>query len=156
MAQNGEDIEKASGRNEPNGIETTPVRDEANKKRDGASAAYGYRIDALVLSGTHQNPRRLVNGRNKAFLEIGGRPLVRHVVDALVGAEEIDRIFVVGPADELREVLAACPRTECVQQEGKVLSNSWAGIRASEQRFADLPKEEVNQRPVLVLSLIHI
>jgi len=113
---------------------------------------YAHAIDAIVLAGTHQNPRRLVGGRNKAFLEIAGRPLVRHVVDALVAAGRIAEIFVVGPAAELAVALDGCSRVHCVPQEGKMLSNSWAAIRASETRHGDLAEGELHRRPLLIIS----
>ena len=113
---------------------------------------YRHAIDAVVLAGTHQNPRRLINGRNKAFLEIGGKPLVRHVVDALEGARQIDQVYVVGPCEELQSVLAGCANTRCVPQEGKMLENSWAAIRATEQPHAHLGGDAVHQRPLLFIS----
>ena len=115
-------------------------------------AGFGGAIEAVVLSGTHQNPRRLVNGRNKAFLEIDGRPLVRHVVDALRAARHISEIFVVGPADELASVLSDCPEVYCVPQEGKLLSNGWAAIRAVEARREQQAESDSAARPVLLVS----
>ena len=70
------------------------------------SDAYPFLLDAVVLAGTHQNPKRLISGHNKAFLKVAGQALVRYVVNALVDAESIDQIFVVGPAEELLEELA--------------------------------------------------
>ncbi|MDX1460241.1 MAG: NTP transferase domain-containing protein, partial [Xanthomonadales bacterium] len=67
--------------------------------------AYPHPLDAIVLAGTHRNPKRLIAGRNKAFLEIDARPLVRHVVDALLEAKGIDHIYVVGPLSGLRRAL---------------------------------------------------
>lgn len=113
---------------------------------------FGHPLDVVVLAGTHEDPRRLVNGRNKAFLEIAGRSLVRHVVDSLEAAEQVDRIFVVGPEHELRVALEGCPNTHCVEQEGRMLSNSWAAIRAIEASRAGLPAAELQQRPILMLS----
>ncbi len=124
--------------------EPKPLRDEP--------PAYGTPVDAIVLSGTHQNPRRLVQGRNKAFLEIEGRALVRHVADALAGAREVGRIYVVGPPEELAAVLEGCPRVVCVPQEGKLLSNGWAAVRAMEADHPELPPERVNERPLLLIS----
>jgi len=115
--------------------------------------AYPKRIDAIVLAGTHQNLRRLIAGKNKAFLEIGGRPLVRHVVDALLEAREIDEIFVVGPVEQLGNALQGVPsRVRTVQQEGKMLTNTWAAIYASESRHASEPADEVHRRPMLIIS----
>ena len=72
------------------------------------SAVYPHALDAIVLAGTHRNPKRLISGKNKAFLEIGGRPLVRHVVDALLEASAIAEIFVVGPVEQCFPVLPHC------------------------------------------------
>ncbi len=115
-------------------------------------AAYAHPVDAIVLAGTHQNPRRLINGQNKAFLEIDGRPLVRHVVDALQAARHIGQVFVVGPRDDLEQAIDGRPGVHCVEQEGKMLSNSWAGIRAAEAHYRGLALEEVHQRPLLIIS----
>jgi len=110
-------------------------------------------LDAIVLAGTHQNPKRLIDGKNKAFLEIGGKPLVRHVVDALLEATQISEIFVVGPVVELGLALAGVPsRVRTVQQEGKMLTNTWAAIYASESRHTQEPPEQVHSRPLLIIS----
>ena len=116
------------------------------------TSSFGFPIDAVVLAGTHEDPRRLVNGRNKAFLEIDGRALVRHVVDALEAAAHIDQIYVVGPVEELEVALRGCPNAHCVPQEGRMLSNSWAAIRAAEAARASLPERQLNQRPILMTS----
>ena len=55
-------------------------RNDSNKADDPGqaglrSAAYPFPLDAVVLAGTHQNITRLINGRNKAFLEVGGQVL---------------------------------------------------------------------------------
>ncbi len=114
---------------------------------------YPLKIDAIVLAGTHRNPKRLITGKNKAFLEIGGRPLIRHVVDALLDASGIDEIFVVGPVEQLNMALAGVPsRVHTVRQEGKMLTNTWAAIYASESRHSNKPVEQVHHRPLLIIS----
>jgi GTP:adenosylcobinamide-phosphate guanylyltransferase len=137
---------------------------ESEAKQDGTApagevtqppgrAGYECPIDAIVLAGTHQNPRRLIDGRNKAFLDIAGRALVRHVVDALLDAEEIGEIFVVGPVSQLGAALQGTPAcVHTVQQEGKMLTNTWAAIYASESRHVPEPPERTQARPLLVIS----
>lgn len=93
-----------------------------------------------------------MRGENKAFLDIGGRPLVRHVVDALVEAREIDQVFVVGPAIQLDKLFRKIKGVHCVQQEGKMLSNGWAAIRASEEHQVGRSADEIHQRPLLIIS----
>ncbi len=109
-------------------------------------------MDAIVLAGTHSNPRRLVQGRNKAFLEIEGRPLVRHVVDALAEARSVRRVYVVGPTEELEPILADVPAVRCVPQQGKFVRNGWAGVHARDAEEPGLDEEERRERPLLLIS----
>jgi CTP:molybdopterin cytidylyltransferase MocA len=117
-------------------------------------AAYPSPLDAIVLAGTDRNPNRLIAGRNKAFLDMGGRTLIRRVVDALLAASTVDRIFVVGPVKELEEELQGLPsRLHLVEQAGQMLRNAWAGVQASWklQAAAGAGAAQENQ-PVLLLS----
>jgi GTP:adenosylcobinamide-phosphate guanylyltransferase len=110
-------------------------------------------LDAIVLAGTDSNPRRLIMGENKAFLQIGGMPLVRRVVDALLGAASIGHVFVVGPSERLRQVLAeVLEHVTVVEQAGKMLSNAWQAIYASEARFRVRHGHDDPQRPLLFIS----
>lgn len=119
----------------------------------GRSAAYPFRLDAVVLAGTHQNAKRLIAGRNKAFLEVGGEILVRYVVKALVDAATIDQIFVVGPPEDLQKTLAGfSPRVKIIAQRGKMLTNCWAGIEASEDYHRDDGDIPVEERPMFIVS----
>ena len=116
-------------------------------------AAYPYPLDAVVLAGTDGNPRRLIAGRNKAFLEVGGKKLIRYVVDALLAADNIGRVFVVGPATDLLEVLEGhSGRVRVIAQRGKMLTNCWAGIEASEDLHRHDTGVPLNQRPILFVS----
>lgn len=117
------------------------------------SDAYPFPIDAIVLAGTHQNPKRLIAGRNKAFLEVGGKLLISYVVDALLAAERVGQIFVVGPAEELLESLGEySSRIRVIAQRGKMLTNCWAGIEASEDCHRYDTAMPVHDRPLLVIS----
>lgn len=117
------------------------------------ACAYPSPLDAIVLAGTDDNPRRMIRGQNKAFLEIGGQTLVRRVVDAVLQAATVGQVFVVGPSERLRAVLADLP--ECViivEQAGKMLSNAWAAIHASEARYRERHGRDDPQRPLLFIS----
>src|SRR5210317_91506 len=95
-----------------------------------AYADYGP-LDAIVLAGTDTNPRRLIEGENKAFLEIDGQALVRRVVNALLEAAEIGQVFVVGPVERLRQALSDLgEQVTIVEQAGKMLGNAWQAIHA--------------------------
>jgi GTP:adenosylcobinamide-phosphate guanylyltransferase len=115
--------------------------------------SYPFLLDAVVLAGTHQNPKRLIEGRNKAFLELGGQVLIRYVINALVEAKSIDKIFVVGPDEELSKELSGFPAcVHVIAQRGKMLTNCWAGIEASEDCHRDDPSMPVEDRPLLIIS----
>ena len=49
-------------------------------KPENNKAAYPDPLDAIVLAGSDENPKRKIQGQNKAFLDIGGTTLVRRVV----------------------------------------------------------------------------
>ena len=116
-------------------------------------AAYPFPLDAVVLAGTHQNPKQLIAGRNKAFLEVGGQSLILYVVNAVWAAEHIDQVFVVGPVEDLLKELTGFPsRVHVIAQRGKMLTNCWAGIEAAEDCRRNDPAIAVAERPLLVVS----
>lgn len=121
---------------------------------DKATARYPHPLDAIVLAGTDDNPRRMIKGQNKAFLEVGAKPLVRRVVEALLEADTVGRVFVVGPLERLQVALAGLPeRVEPVEQVGKVIANAWAAIHAAESWHLEEHGNAVDvERPWLVLS----
>jgi len=118
------------------------------------TAAYPEPLDAIVLAGTDSNPRRMIQGQNKAFLEIGGRPLVREVVDSLLAAETVGDIYVVGPMERLDTALGdLSAHVTRVEQRGKMIANAWAAIHASEAREKARNGGTADpRRPLLVLS----
>jgi GTP:adenosylcobinamide-phosphate guanylyltransferase len=117
------------------------------------TSAYPAPLDALVLAGTDRNPKRKIQGRNKAFLEIKGKTLVRRVVEALVDASSIGLVFVVGPGEQLRKELQGLSNdVVIVDQVGKMLANSWALIHASEARCPAGQEGVDVERPLLFIS----
>lgn len=60
---------------------------------------------AIVLAGGGPDPHLAPDLPNKAFLVLGGRPLIARVTDALRGTRSISRIVVVGPPGPLGSVL---------------------------------------------------
>jgi len=137
-----------------------PETEQNSSNKTGGSSpkprlpdAYAFPLDAIVLAGTHQNSKRLIAGRNKAFLKVGGQLLFRYVVDALVDAQSIGQIFVVGPAEELQKELAGLsPKVQVIAQRGKMLTNCWAGIEASEDSHRHDTAIPLHDRPLLVIS----
>lgn len=118
-----------------------------------SAPAYPEPLDAIVLAGTDDNPRRMICGENKAFLEIGGQLLVHRVVEALQAARKVGQIFVVGPSDRLRRVLGQSIRgVTVVEQAGKMLANAWQAIHAAEASYVQQHGRDDPARPLLFLS----
>ena len=114
---------------------------------------YPSPLDAIVLAGTDINPKRLIQGCNKAFLELAGQVLVRRVVEALEAASSIGLIYVVGPEAELQAALdGLSSRVIIVEQAGNILPNTWAAIHASEARYFARTGNHDPDRPMLFVS----
>lgn len=62
------------------------------------------KLKVIVLAGD-KGRSHPVFGRNKAFLEVEGVPVVARVVSALGRANSVSEIFVVGPKQKLEEAL---------------------------------------------------
>lgn len=117
------------------------------------NVAYSDPVDAIVLAGTDHNPKRMIRGQNKAFLEIGGQVLVHRVVEALLFAENVGHVFVVGPLERLEDSMGGMsPRVTLVDQVGKMLPNAWQAIHAAEAHERGLKGVNDPQRPLLFLS----
>jgi len=115
--------------------------------------AYPEPLDAIVLAGTDTNPRRMIDGQNKVFLEIGGRILVRRVVEALLGASTVKNIYVVGPAERLLTALEGFPsEVTVVEQAGQMVTNAWAAIAVSDSEMRERTGRDDPLRPILFIS----
>jgi hypothetical protein len=93
------------------------------------------RVPAVVAAG-EGGASKEVYGRNKAYLEIGGRPLVAHVVAALQRVPEVSEVWVVGATERLAKVLVE-PSLRCelekpltiLPQFRNLYENAWESYR---------------------------
>ena len=111
------------------------------------------KVDAIVLSGTHQDKRKLISGLNKAFLPLGRQVCLDYVLEALSLARRVDRVFVVGPEEELRRRVP--PEKwghRIVPEAGRMMDNAWRAFRAAEDLRPDLTTRERRDRPHLFLT----
>ena len=81
---------------------------------------------AIVLAGGSPEPRLAPGLPNKAFLSIGGRPLVVRVTEALRGSASIDRVIVIGPPGPLAPLLDAA--IEVIPERGSMMDNIAAAV----------------------------
>ncbi len=88
---------------------------------------------AIVLAGGNPEPRLAPGLPNKAFLSIGGRPLVVRVTEALRGCTSIDRVIVIGPPGPLAPLLDVS--IEVIPEQGSMMDN----IAAAVAHLRDVP-----------------
>jgi len=81
---------------------------------------------AIVLAGGGPEPRLAPGLPNKAFLMMGGRPLVVRVTDALRGCASIDRVVVIGPPGPLGALLDAS--VEVIPERETMIDNMIAAV----------------------------
>lgn len=89
-------------------------------------------IDAVVLAGTRGGRPFDLDGRQvaKPYLMVGGEPLVRRVVRAVLGARGVGFVFVVGQLDALEQALEPLlsenpDRIRLVEEGADILQNSY-------------------------------
>ena len=83
-------------------------------------------IDAVVVAGDGRAARRVFK-KNKALLDIGGRPIIRHIVETLRACNLIENIVVVGPKEKFAEVIGDTG-VHIVQQKRSLAENGWEGF----------------------------
>jgi GTP:adenosylcobinamide-phosphate guanylyltransferase len=81
---------------------------------------------AVVLAGGEPDPRLAPGLPSKAFLVVGGEPLVVRVTRALRGCAEVERMAIVGPSEPLASVLGQ--EFEIVPEQGSMVDNIIAAV----------------------------
>ena len=88
-------------------------------------------MDAIVTAGSIPKPDdplyQFTQGKHKALLDIGGKPMIQWVLDALCGAETIERLVVIGlPPDSP----VTCSKTmSFIPNQGGMLDNIRGGVK---------------------------
>jgi len=90
-------------------------------------------MDAVVISGGRPGPEDplypFTLGKPKALLEVGGRPMLDWVLDALSEAESVRRIFVIGLTEEEARAQSKWAAT-WLPDQGSMLANIREGLAA--------------------------
>jgi molybdopterin-guanine dinucleotide biosynthesis protein A len=86
-------------------------------------------FNALILAGTKEKgPLEIAeNVDNKALITIDGRPMIEYIVDALNNSENIDKILVVGPKNELHPYIGKKVE-EILNTGNSILENMEIGL----------------------------
>jgi molybdopterin-guanine dinucleotide biosynthesis protein A len=83
-------------------------------------------IDAVIVAGDGRASRKIFK-RNKALLDVAGKPMIRHIVETLQGCKAIDHVVVVGPREKFEEVIGDL-NVHIAQQKRSLAENGWEGF----------------------------
>lgn len=90
-------------------------------------------MDAIVTAGGIPIPEEPLypetKGHNKALLDIGGKPMIQWILDALSDAKTIDNVIIVGLTEKAG--LACRKPVHYVSNQGRMLDNFRAGVEKS-------------------------
>lgn len=86
-------------------------------------------VDAVVLAGSiNDGPLKECSpARYEALIRIGSRVMVEYVVEALLKARQVKRVLVVGPVEELSQLLS-CENVQVTRAAGGIMENIEAGL----------------------------
>jgi GTP:adenosylcobinamide-phosphate guanylyltransferase len=112
-------------------------------------------IQAVLLAGD-RGAAKAVRGRSKAFVDVAGRPMVVHVLEALLHTPEVSEVYVTGNAAALERVFMeyGCLRlaaarskpVHVVPQRDSLFENVWHTF------LRTLPEGEAREdHPILVV-----
>lgn len=87
------------------------------------------KFDALVVAGGKNDKalKKISDKEYESLIEIDGKPMVQHVIDAVKDVEEINNIVIVGP-EQLNEVTEN--EHDIIIPEGRIVNNIKRGIEA--------------------------
>jgi len=116
------------------------------------------KINAILLAGDRRASVQVCND-NKAFLQLRGVPLFIHVLRALLAANHVGKVAVVGPSERVKAALQEHGVEEnvvVVEQGDNMIDNFKAGYVASlglddQVEFWDLKGTEYENVPALVV-----
>ncbi|MFH1064417.1 MAG: NTP transferase domain-containing protein [Candidatus Woesearchaeota archaeon] len=81
------------------------------------------RVDAIILGGTKGCPKLKIGDieEHKQFLELGGKTMIDHVIEAALGCPDVRNVYVVGDAERL----ASHGAEVIVPDYGSLVGNIW-------------------------------
>ena len=94
-------------------------------------------IDAVIVAGDGRAARRVFK-KNKALLDVGGRPMIRHIVETLKASAPIENIIVVGPKEAFAEIIGDLD-VHIVPQKRSLAENGWEGFLQSLPEYRNKP-----------------
>jgi GTP:adenosylcobinamide-phosphate guanylyltransferase len=109
-------------------LETRERTSEIGEELLTVTARPSAKVDAVVLAGGGREPGLPEGIPNKAFLPVGGRPMVERVLRALNKTPEIGRCGLVAPSPIPETIASLCD--SLIPERGDLMENTVAGLAA--------------------------
>ncbi|HHX17448.1 MAG TPA: NTP transferase domain-containing protein [Clostridium sp.] len=83
-------------------------------------------LNAIILAGS-QSDESWSGFKNKCLIEINKKTLIEYVIDALKNADDIGKIVVVGPKDDIADAILG-KVDDIIDSKGSIVENLMKGI----------------------------
>lgn len=83
-------------------------------------------LNTIILAGS-QSDESWSGFKNKCLIEINKKTLIEYVIDALKNADDIGKIVVVGPKDDMADVIGG-KVDDIIDSKGSIVENLMKGI----------------------------
>jgi molybdopterin-guanine dinucleotide biosynthesis protein A len=80
-------------------------------------------VDCIIAAGDGRAAKKVFK-KNKALLEVGGKPIIRHIVETLKSCNEIEQIVIVGPKKKFETVIGDLG-VRIIEQRRNLTENGW-------------------------------
>ncbi len=80
-------------------------------------------VDCIIAAGDGRAAKKVFK-KNKALLEVDGKPIIRHIVETLKSCNEIGQIVVVGPQKKFEAVIGDLG-VRIIEQRRNLTENGW-------------------------------
>lgn len=111
-------------------------------------------MDCVITAGGMPEPDDPLyaysQGRPKAFIDMNGRPMLAHVITALQGSDHVDRVIVVGLAEELP--LTFEKPVIYLPDHGSLIGNALAGVAWVQQDTPGAPNVMLSSADIPALT----
>jgi GTP:adenosylcobinamide-phosphate guanylyltransferase len=92
-------------------------------------------VDCIIAAGDGRAAKRVFR-KNKALLEVDGKPIIRHIVETLKSCDEIEQIVVVGPKKQFEAVIGDLD-VRIIEQRRNLMENCWEAFLQTIPEYRD-------------------
>jgi GTP:adenosylcobinamide-phosphate guanylyltransferase len=103
-------------------------------------------VDCIIAAGDGRAAKKVFR-KNKALLEVDGKPIIRHIVETLKSCDEIAQIVIVGPKKNFEAVIGDLD-VQIIEQRRNLMENGWEAFLQTipEYRETGILTDEISEK----------